>query len=99
MERARKANDLRASIYPIRPTYDVATSSLPKSTREMGQTFELGRDRLLTDRASVNMPHFLFSRYTYTIFRGGTRGSGVKFVKYSLRHIYRRKLHVIVWPS
>jgi hypothetical protein len=48
MERARKANDRRASICPIHPTYDVATSSLPKSTWEMGQTFELGRNRLLT---------------------------------------------------
>jgi hypothetical protein len=43
MKRARNANDLRASICPIRPTYDVATRSLPRSTREMGHTFELGR--------------------------------------------------------
>jgi hypothetical protein len=48
MERARKDNNLRASICPIRPTYDVASSSLSKSTREMGQTFQLGRNRLLT---------------------------------------------------
>jgi hypothetical protein len=68
MERARKANDLRASICPIRPTYDVATSSLPKSTQEMGQTFELGRNRLLIGTNCQTGPAYSICLYRGTIF-------------------------------
>jgi hypothetical protein len=50
----------RAKLMISEPPYipfalhnDVATGSLPKSTREMGQTFELGQNWLLTGSQSV----------------------------------------------